>query len=56
MIQMSGGDFSMDFDQERAYFKASCMPYDVYDIFNMLADCALEERSPMAFNVLFWII
>lgn len=51
MIQMSGGDFTMDFDQERTYFKANCMPYDVPDIFNMVVDCALEERSPMAFNI-----
>jgi len=50
MVQMSGGQFSMDYDQENAYFKASCLSHDVIDIFNMVADCALEPRSVVAAN------
>lgn len=50
-MQMSGGDFSMDFDQEKTYYKAYCMEYDIKAIFQMISDCALEERSPMAINV-----
>ena len=51
MIQMSGGDFMLDFDNEKTYVKAGCMEYDVPEIFGMMADCILEERSPIAFNV-----
>lgn len=52
MLQMSGGEFEMDYDQENAYFKANCLSHDVVDIFNMMADCALEPRSVVAANVI----
>lgn len=51
MVQMAGGEFSMDFDQEVAYYKAHCLSHDVVDIFNMMADCALEPRSVTAASV-----
>jgi len=51
MVQMSGGEFEMDYDQESTYFKAHCLSHDVVDIFNMMADCALEPRSVVAANV-----
>eukprot|EP00826_Nyctotherus_ovalis_P057162 TRINITY_DN7808_c0_g1_i3.p1 TRINITY_DN7808_c0_g1~~TRINITY_DN7808_c0_g1_i3.p1 ORF type:complete len:354 (+),score=90.76 TRINITY_DN7808_c0_g1_i3:576-1637(+) len=51
MVQMSGGDLSMSFDQERAYFKASCLEHDVPEMLGVLSDCALEDRSPIAINV-----
>ena len=51
MIQMSGGDMQMDFDQERTYFKGHCIEYDVIDMFQMMVDIALEPRSVMAANV-----
>jgi len=51
MIQMSGGDMTMDYDQERTYFKGHCIEYDVTDMFQMMVDCALEPRSVMAANV-----
>jgi processing peptidase subunit alpha len=50
MVQMSGGQFEMDYDHENAYFKANCLQHDVVDIFNMMADCALEPRSVVAAN------
>jgi len=50
MVQMSGGQFDMDYDQESTYFKAHCLAHDVVDIFNMVADCALEPRSIVAAN------
>jgi len=50
MVQMSGGQFEMDYDQENTYFKAHCLSHDVVDIFNMMADCALEPRSVVAAN------
>jgi predicted Zn-dependent peptidase len=51
MIQMSGGDFDMSFDQENTYFKGYCHEYDVIDMFQMMVDCALEPRSVLAANV-----
>lgn len=54
MVQMAGGSFEMDYDQETAYFKAHCLNYDVVDIFNMMADCALEPRSVTAASVMWW--
>lgn len=51
MIQMSGGDMEMDYDQETTYFRGHCLEYDVVDMFQMLVDIALEPRSVMAANV-----
>ncbi len=51
MIQMSGGAMTMDFDQEKTYFKGHCIEYDVIDMFQMMVDLALEPRSVLAANV-----
>jgi hypothetical protein len=51
MIQMSGGDMQMEYDQERTYFKGHCIEYDVIDMFQMMVDIALEPRSVLAANV-----
>ena len=51
MIQMSGGAMTMDYDQERTYFKGHCIEYDVIDMYQMMVDIALEPRSTMAANV-----
>ena len=51
MIQMSGGDLSMDYDQERVFFKGNCFEYDTIDMFQLLVDAALEPRSVLAANV-----
>lgn len=51
MIQMSGGNMTMDYDQERMYFKGHCIEYDVIDMFQMMVDIALEPRSVLAANV-----
>ena len=51
MIQMSGGDMNMEYDQERTYFGGHCIEYDVTDMFQMMVDCALEPRSVLAANV-----
>jgi predicted Zn-dependent peptidase len=48
---MSGGDMTMDYDQERMFFKGHCLEYDVVDMFQMLVDIALEPRSVLAANV-----
>merc|ERR1711937_1086415 len=48
---MSGGGMSMDYDQERTYFKGHCLEYDTIDMFQMMVDIALEPRSVMAANV-----
>ena len=51
MIQMSGGDLTMDYDQEQTFFRGNCIEYDVIDMFQMLVDVALEPRSVLAANV-----
>lgn len=51
MIQMSGGDMEMDYDQETTYFRGNCIEYDTVDMFQMLVDIALEPRSVLAANV-----
>jgi len=51
MIQMSGGSMEMDYDQEKTYFRGSCIQYDTIDMFQMMVDIALEPRSVMAANV-----
>ena len=51
MIQMSGGAMTMDYDQEKTYFKGHCIEYDVIDMFQMMVDIALEPRSVLAANV-----
>ena len=51
MIQMSGGAMSMDYDQERTYFKGHCIEYDVIDMFQMMVDIALEPKSVLSANV-----
>lgn len=51
MIQMSGGDMQMDYDQEKTYFRGNCTEYDVVDMFQMLVDIALEPKSVLAANV-----
>lgn len=51
MTQMSGGFLTMDYDQERMWFKTQCLEYDVVDMFQALVDCALEPRSVLAANV-----
>ena len=51
MIQMSGGSMTMDYDQERTYFKGHCIEYDVIDMFQMMVDIALEPKSVLAANV-----
>ena len=48
MIQMSGGDMEMDYDQETTYFRGHCIEYDTVDMFQMLVDIAL---SVLASNV-----
>lgn len=51
MIQMSGGDMQMNYDQESMYFKGHCIEYDTIDMFQMMVDIALEPRSVLAANV-----
>jgi len=41
----------MDFDQENTYWKANCLAHDVYDVFSMMSDCALEPRSVPSANI-----
>jgi predicted Zn-dependent peptidase len=48
---MSGGDMTMNYDQESMFFKGHCLEYDTIDMFQMMVDIALEPRSVLAANV-----
>ena len=50
MIQMTGGKYEMNYDRERAWFKAHCLAHDVVDVFGMMSDCVLEPRSFIGAN------
>lgn len=45
MVQMSGGEFNMEYDQESSYYKANCLSHDVVDMVGMMMDCALEPKT-----------
>jgi predicted Zn-dependent peptidase len=51
MVQMSGGETGMEFDEENMFFKTSCFDYDAVDMFRMIADMAFEPRSMLSANV-----
>lgn len=51
MIQMSGGETTMEYDQEKIFYKSSCFDYDTVDMFRMLGDIAFEPRSMLSANV-----
>jgi len=41
----------MDYDQERVYFRGTCLDYDTRDTLRMMFDTAFEPKSTMAANV-----
>jgi processing peptidase subunit alpha len=51
MIQMSGGECDMQYDEETMFYHAYAFEYDVTDIFRMLGDMVFEPRSILAANV-----
>lgn len=51
MIQMSGGETTMEYDEETMLYRSSCFDYDVVDMFRMLWDLAFEPRTILAANV-----
>ena len=51
MIQMSGGEAEMEFDEESMWYNTHCFEYDATDMFRMIADCAFEPRSYLAANL-----
>lgn len=48
---MSGGETTMEYDEETMWYHSYCFEYDTIDMFRMLADCAFEPRSFLAANV-----
>lgn len=48
LMQMTGGALSMEYDQEKTYYKSQCIEYDVADVFDMMINCALEPKSEMS--------
>lgn len=51
MGQMCGGHIKMQYDQETMFFNASCIEYDVVDLFQVLVDIALEPKAVLSGNV-----
>ena len=47
MIQMSGGEFTMNYNQERMGYGGYCLSHDVYDFAQMMSDCVLDEKTVM---------
>jgi len=45
MIQMSGGDFEMNYNQEFMNYYGHCLGHDVYDMTQMMSDCVLDEKT-----------
>lgn len=42
---------TMDYDQEKMFFKGHCLEFDTIDMFQMMVDIALEPRTVMSANV-----
>lgn len=55
MVQMAGGEYTMEYNQETAYYKGHCLAHDVVDIFNMISDCALEPKSHVQADIGMWM-
>ena len=53
MIQMSGGETSMEYDEENIFYKTTCFDYDTIDMFRMISDMAFEPRTILSSNVSF---
>jgi len=51
MIQMSGGETTMEYDEETLFYKSNCFDYDTVDMFRLLSDIAFEPRSMLSANV-----
>jgi processing peptidase subunit beta len=47
MVQMSGGEFEMTYNQEQTFYKGRCLSHDVYDFNQMFADIILDEKTAM---------
>lgn len=56
MIQMSGGEAEMEYDEETIWYNTFSQEYDATDMFRMIADCAFEPRSFLASNVILFYL
>lgn len=56
MIQMSGGAFEMNYNQEFMNYHGHCLAHDTYDIVQMLSDCVLDEKTVMDEEAAQWRI
>ena len=56
MIQMSGGAFSMTYNQEYINYQSHCLAHDTYDILQMLSDVVLDEKTVMDEEAAQWRI
>ena len=51
VIQMSGGDLGMDFDNEKTYIKGHCLEHDVEDMLSIMIDSALEPKTEASVSI-----
>lgn len=54
MIQMSGGEFAMNYNQERTGYGGYCLSHDVYDFAQMMSDCLLDDKTVMDEEAATW--
>lgn len=56
MIQMSGGKFTMSYNQEFIHYSGQCLAHDTYDFLQMLSDSVLDEKTVMDEEAAQWRI
>lgn len=56
MIQMSGGSFAMNYNQEELSWQGQCLAHDAYDFMQMMSDCVLDEKTVMDEEAAQWRI
>jgi len=51
LIQNSGGELEMEYDQENTYFKAHCLEHHIGDVFGAMVSAALKPIPTATANV-----
>ena len=54
IIQMSGGDYSMSFDQESMLYTGQCLAHDTYDFLQLTSDVLLDDKTTMDEEAAHW--
>ena len=54
IVQMSGGEFTMSYDQESIMYQGHCLAHDAYDFIQMMSDCLLDEKTAVDEEAAHW--